>query len=118
MTFGDTLHHLGECRRYSRCLKLTPLEAASDAVRTSPGVTCRFWWKKRMNSRRLFRRWPRCCVRRWLRHRLRAAERPPIVFVHGNGDTAALWQTATWRFESTAGRASASCIEALSAGAR
>lgn len=25
---------------------------------------------------------------------------PPIVFVHGNGDTAALWQTTSWRFES------------------
>jgi pimeloyl-ACP methyl ester carboxylesterase len=27
-------------------------------------------------------------------------EAPPIVFVHGNGDTAALWQTTIWRFES------------------
>src|SRR6187549_4047784 len=27
-------------------------------------------------------------------------EAPPIVFVHGNGDTAALWQTVAWRFES------------------
>ncbi|MEO7391024.1 MAG: twin-arginine translocation pathway signal [Ramlibacter sp.] len=27
-------------------------------------------------------------------------EQPPIVFVHGNGDTAALWQTTLWRFES------------------
>lgn len=27
-------------------------------------------------------------------------ETPPIVFVHGNGDTAALWQTTQWRFES------------------
>jgi len=27
-------------------------------------------------------------------------ETPPIVFVHGNGDTAALWQTVAWRFES------------------
>ena len=25
---------------------------------------------------------------------------PPIVFVHGNGDTAALWTTTRWRFES------------------
>ncbi len=25
---------------------------------------------------------------------------PPIVFVHGNGDSAALWQTIIWRFES------------------
>ena len=25
---------------------------------------------------------------------------PPIVFVHGNGDTAALWQATIWRFES------------------
>ena len=24
---------------------------------------------------------------------------PPIVFVHGNGDTAALWHTLMWRFE-------------------
>ena len=28
------------------------------------------------------------------------AELPPIVFVHGNGDSAALWQTTLWRFES------------------
>lgn len=28
------------------------------------------------------------------------AERPPIVFMHGNGDSAALWQTTIWRFES------------------
>ncbi|MFY3385664.1 alpha/beta fold hydrolase [Paracidovorax sp. MALMAid1276] len=28
------------------------------------------------------------------------ADAPPIVFVHGNGDTAALWQTTLWRFES------------------
>lgn len=28
------------------------------------------------------------------------SELPPIVFVHGNGDTAALWQTTIWRFES------------------
>ena len=27
-------------------------------------------------------------------------EHPPIVFVHGNGDSAALWQTTIWRFES------------------
>ncbi|WP_371134283.1 alpha/beta fold hydrolase [Polaromonas sp.] len=27
-------------------------------------------------------------------------QHPPIVFVHGNGDTAALWQTSIWRFES------------------
>ena len=26
--------------------------------------------------------------------------RPPIVFVHGNGDSAALWLTTLWRFES------------------
>ena len=25
---------------------------------------------------------------------------PPIVFVHGNGDNAGLWQTTIWRFES------------------
>ena len=25
---------------------------------------------------------------------------PPIVFVHGNGDSAAVWQTTLWRFES------------------
>ncbi|MBA3771869.1 MAG: alpha/beta fold hydrolase [Ramlibacter sp.] len=29
-----------------------------------------------------------------------APDAPPIVFVHGNGDTAALWQTTIWRFES------------------
>lgn len=27
-------------------------------------------------------------------------EAPPIVFVHGNGDSAALWTTTIWRFES------------------
>ncbi|HKX41414.1 MAG TPA: alpha/beta fold hydrolase [Burkholderiaceae bacterium] len=27
-------------------------------------------------------------------------ELPPIVFVHGNGDTAGLWLTTIWRFES------------------
>ncbi len=26
--------------------------------------------------------------------------RPPIVFVHGNGDDAAVWMTTVWRFES------------------
>ena len=25
---------------------------------------------------------------------------PPVLFVHGNGDTAALWMTTLWRFES------------------
>jgi triacylglycerol lipase len=29
-----------------------------------------------------------------------AQKPPPIVFVHGNGDNAALWQTTIWRFES------------------
>jgi len=29
-----------------------------------------------------------------------ASAPPPIVFVHGNGDTAALWTTTLWRFES------------------
>jgi len=28
-----------------------------------------------------------------------AEQQPPIVFVHGNGDTAALWHTTAWRFE-------------------
>lgn len=28
------------------------------------------------------------------------ADAPPIVFVHGNGDTAALWVPTIWRFES------------------
>jgi triacylglycerol lipase len=28
------------------------------------------------------------------------SDAPPIVFVHGNGDTAALWMTTLWRFES------------------
>ncbi len=27
-------------------------------------------------------------------------ELPPILFVHGNGDTSALWHTTIWRFES------------------
>src|SRR5215203_5823329 len=25
---------------------------------------------------------------------------PPVIFLHGNGDHAALWLTALWRFES------------------
>jgi pimeloyl-ACP methyl ester carboxylesterase len=25
---------------------------------------------------------------------------PPIIFVHGNGDNASIWQTTLWRFES------------------
>ncbi len=29
-----------------------------------------------------------------------AAGPPPILFVHGNGDNASLWQTTLWRFES------------------
>jgi triacylglycerol lipase len=29
-----------------------------------------------------------------------AQPHPPIVFVHGNGDSAALWTTTLWRFES------------------
>jgi triacylglycerol lipase len=29
-----------------------------------------------------------------------STERPPIVFMHGNGDSAALWQTTLWRCES------------------
>ncbi len=29
-----------------------------------------------------------------------SAKLPPIIFVHGNGDSAALWQTSMWRFES------------------
>ena len=29
-----------------------------------------------------------------------AGKQPAIVFVHGNGDTAALWHTTIWRFES------------------
>src|SRR3954467_15611186 len=28
------------------------------------------------------------------------AEAPPILFVHGNGDHAALWMTTLWRMES------------------
>ncbi len=29
-----------------------------------------------------------------------AGEMPPVLFVHGNGDHAALWMTTLWRFES------------------
>jgi triacylglycerol lipase len=29
-----------------------------------------------------------------------SASQPPIVFVHGNGDSASIWQTTVWRFES------------------
>jgi triacylglycerol lipase len=27
-------------------------------------------------------------------------EHPPVVFVHGNGDSASIWQSTVWRFES------------------
>ncbi len=30
----------------------------------------------------------------------RQVSTPPVVFVHGNGDSATLWQTTLWRFES------------------
>ena len=40
------------------------------------------------------------CATRTDSANLSLAEAPPIVFVHGNGDTAALWQTTVWRFES------------------
>lgn len=30
----------------------------------------------------------------------RTTNTPPVIFVHGNGDSAALWQTTAWRFES------------------
>src|SRR5260370_18236455 len=40
-----------------------------------------------------------------------ASEIPPILFVHGNGDHAALWLTTLWRVESTRGsRAPTLCI--------
>lgn len=29
-----------------------------------------------------------------------SADQPPIVFVHGNGDSASIWQSTVWRFES------------------
>ena len=29
-----------------------------------------------------------------------APDHPPVVFVHGNGDSASIWQTTVWRFES------------------
>mgnify|MGYP002775463674 CR=1 FL=1 len=32
--------------------------------------------------------------------RVRAEDLPPIVFVHGDSDQAAVWQTTFWRFES------------------
>ena len=32
--------------------------------------------------------------------RAQAADLPPVIFVHGNGDTAGLWITTLWRFES------------------
>lgn len=33
-------------------------------------------------------------------HQPPMTDTPPIVFVHGNGDTAGLWQSTIWRFES------------------
>ena len=30
----------------------------------------------------------------------RGADHPPVVFVHGNGDSASIWQTTVLRFES------------------
>ncbi len=50
------------------------------------------------------------CFNHWVRHAHYAkqfnefipacTDFPPVVFVHGNGDTAALWQSTLWRFES------------------
>jgi triacylglycerol lipase len=36
----------------------------------------------------------------WLASAAVAQTQPAVVFVHGNGDSAALWQTIIWRFES------------------
>ena len=36
----------------------------------------------------------------WAMPAMAADRDPPIVFVHGNGDTAGLWITTIWRFES------------------
>ncbi|HJV60874.1 MAG TPA: alpha/beta fold hydrolase [Albitalea sp.] len=41
-----------------------------------------------------------CSLWRPSPHAAVADATPPIVFVHGNGDTAALWTTTIWRFES------------------
>lgn len=30
-----------------------------------------------------------------------SGQQPPIVFVHGNGDSASIWQSTVWRFESS-----------------
>ncbi|MBM3567118.1 MAG: hydrolase [Alphaproteobacteria bacterium] len=40
-----------------------------------------------------------CAFAGWLWAGLAAAAETPIVFVHGNGDHAGLWQTVIWRFE-------------------
>jgi triacylglycerol lipase len=40
------------------------------------------------------------CGQSMMRGDLTTAQFVPIVFVHGNGDTAALWHTTMWRFES------------------
>jgi triacylglycerol lipase len=40
------------------------------------------------------------CSHNMMRNDSSAAQFAPIVFVHGNGDTAALWHTTIWRFES------------------
>ncbi|HEY5308517.1 MAG TPA: twin-arginine translocation signal domain-containing protein, partial [Casimicrobiaceae bacterium] len=39
-------------------------------------------------------------LRAWAQTAVAAAEVPPILFVHGNGDHAALWMTTLWRMES------------------
>jgi triacylglycerol lipase len=40
------------------------------------------------------------CAQREMRDAMPAKAYAPIIFVHGNGDTAALWHTTMWRFES------------------
>lgn len=53
-----------------------------------------------MILRRVFLALPAALLAAGCAVQLPVAQVPPIVFVHGNGDTAALWQTTLWRFES------------------
>ncbi len=54
-----------------------------------------------MSTRRtVFAAWASCVLLVACANAPRATAQPPIVFVHGNGDSASIWQTTLWRFES------------------
>ena len=82
------------CRRRATCRRPECITAAISPIESSPMT--RLAHPPPLAHRR------RCRSRCWPPAPARPThdDRPPIVFVHGNGDTAALWMTTLWRFES------------------